>query len=388
MRFTSRLLFLLFWLISTAFTALPSQNDEKAVVHAALFYSPACGHCHYVIEEVLPPLLAYYSDQVQIFGIDASTEDGFALFQAVWAYFGMEEGSGVPFLVIGDQFLIGSVDIPEQLPGLIDNYLAQGGVDLPPIPGLSEWAQNLLTIVTPTAQQNGDGSTGLTETSNPETVVTPSPGVIISPMETLSLGERIARDIVGNSLAIIILCGMILTIGIAIIQFKKSQVAKPKHLSAWLIPLLCLLGLGVAGYLAYVESAQVEAVCGPIGDCNTVQQSDYARLFGVLPIGMLGMIGFLAILITVMIQRTTNGKQSAYAALALLAMTTFGVLFSIYLTFLEPFVIGATCAWCLSSAIIMTILFWLSVEPGKQGISILNSQKRQIRRIKRRKRRY
>jgi uncharacterized membrane protein len=34
------------------------------------------------------------------------------------------------------------------------------------------------------------------------------------------------------------------------------------------------------------------------------------------------------------------------------------VLFSIYLTFLEPFVIGATCAWCLTSALIMTLLLW------------------------------
>ncbi|MFH2038383.1 MAG: vitamin K epoxide reductase family protein [Chloroflexota bacterium] len=388
MKFTSRLLFLLLCLFSTAFTVLPSSKTEKAVVHAAIFYSPACGHCHYVIEQVFPPLLAYYGDQLQIIGIDVSTSDGFALFQATWTYFGLKEGSGVPFLIIGDQFLIGSVDIPEQFPGLIDKYLAQGGVDLPPIPGLSGSAQNLLIIVTPTAQQNGDGSTGTSGTSNPEILVTPTPGVLITPAEKLYLGERIARDPLGNSIAIIILCAMILAFGIAIVQFKKSNVIKPKHFSAWLFPLLCLLGLGVAGYLAYVESAQVQAVCGPVGDCNTVQQSEYARLFGVLPIGVLGMTGFIAILVTTMIQRTSSGRQSAYAALAILAMTTFGVLFSIYLTFLEPFVIGATCAWCLTSAIIMTILFWLSLGPGQAGVSVLKSHKKQIRRIKRRKRRF
>jgi len=41
-------------------------------------------------------------------------------------------------------------------------------------------------------------------------------------------------------------------------------------------------------------------------------------------------------------------------------MIVIGVLFSIYLTFLEPFVIGATCAWCLSSAVIMTLLLLLT----------------------------
>ena len=45
-------------------------------------------------------------------------------------------------------------------------------------------------------------------------------------------------------------------------------------------------------------------------------------------------------------------------------MAGIGVLFSIYLTFLEPFVIGATCLWCLSSATIMTLLFLLTLGPG------------------------
>jgi uncharacterized membrane protein len=50
-------------------------------------------------------------------------------------------------------------------------------------------------------------------------------------------------------------------------------------------------------------------------------------------------------------------------------MTAIGTIFSIYLTFLEPFVIGATCAWCLTSAIIMTILMLLTVSPAKAAFS-------------------
>lgn len=387
MRFTTRLLLLFFWIISTAFTTFPSQKADNAIVQAVLFYSPACGHCHYVMTEVLPPLIEKYGDQLQIVGIDISTSDGFDLFQAAWTYYGME-ASGVPFLIIGDHVLIGSVDIPAQLTGLIDTYLAQGGVGLPPLPGLSELVQSLPAVETPTEQRTTqDVSTGINGSTTPEAVVTATPGIIIPLMETLTPGERIARDLVGNSLAIIILFGMIFTVGIAIVQFKKSNVGKPKHFPSWLVPILCLIGLGVASYLAYVENAHVEAVCGPVGDCNTVQQSEYARLFGVLPIGVLGMLGFIMIIIATMVQRNTKGRESAYAALAILVMTTFGVLFSIYLTFLEPFVIGATCAWCLTSAIIMTILFWLSLEPGKQAISLLSIQKKQIRRIKKRRRR-
>jgi uncharacterized membrane protein len=52
-------------------------------------------------------------------------------------------------------------------------------------------------------------------------------------------------------------------------------------------------------------------------------------------------------------------------------MTVAGTMFSIYLTFLEPFVIGATCAWCLTSAVLMTLLMLFSVKQGKYALDRL-----------------
>jgi len=49
-------------------------------------------------------------------------------------------------------------------------------------------------------------------------------------------------------------------------------------------------------------------------------------------------------------------------------MTLGGTLFSVYLTFLEPFVIRATCAWCLTSAILMTALLLFTVTPGRLAL--------------------
>jgi uncharacterized membrane protein len=51
-------------------------------------------------------------------------------------------------------------------------------------------------------------------------------------------------------------------------------------------------------------------------------------------------------------------------------MAWIGIFFSIYLTFLEPFVIGATCAWCITSALIMTAIFLLSTQPAKQAMQV------------------
>ena len=128
---------------------------------------------------------------------------------------------------------------------------------------------------------------------------------------------------------------------------------------------LCLAGLGVAGYLSYVETQQVDAYCGVVGDCNTVQQSEYARLFGILPVGVMGLVGYVLILAAWAVSKFSKGKWGDYASLGQLLLTTFATLFSMYLTFLEPFVIGATCLWCLSSAVICTILMLLSVPPGR-----------------------
>jgi uncharacterized membrane protein len=151
--------------------------------------------------------------------------------------------------------------------------------------------------------------------------------------------------------------GIILIVGRTAMIWLGTRAGNqvPTAWQTWAIPIIALIGLGVASYLAYVETTQVQAVCGPIGDCNTVQQSEYARLFGLIPIGVLGVVGYVAILLAWLIHRISDGRISHLALLALFAIT-LGTLFSIYLTFLEPFVIGAACAWCLSSAIAMAVL--------------------------------
>lgn len=351
-------------LILASLLTSPAQAQTDAVVHAVLFYSPSCGHCHYVIENTFPPLYEKYGDQLQIVGVDVTQPDGQELFLAAQKKFGLER-SGVPFLVIGNIYLIGSADIPEQFPILIETYLAQGGVDWPDIPGLRQ----ILGIPETTAPQ-----TDLEPAATPQTV----PPNLTLPSNDATWQEKFARDPVGNSLAVVVLALMVAAIVWAGNELRKQPRRKGKTKAAtqwsWHIPILCLMGIGVAGYLAYVETAHVTAVCGPVGDCNTVQQSAYARLFGVLPIGVLGLIGYIAIAAAWLPARYAKGMAADWSAVALLAFSTFGTLFSIYLTFLEPFVIGATCAWCITSAILITIIMLVSIRPAKAAIERLRSQ--------------
>lgn len=362
-------------------------QEEEPVVHAVLIYSPTCGHCYYVITQVLPPLFEKYGNQLQVIGVDASSEKGYNILLSAVAYFKLERG-GVPFLLIGDQYLIGDVDISEIFPVLIEDYLTQGGVDWPTIPGLME---AILATPEPTETATVTPETLATGTPipmvealvtstaisilNPPTQVSPTatvmptstPGIVLLGEPAPGLVERLMRDPAGNFLAILILVGMVVSLLAGGYSFLWGNISTRATRVGWIIPVISLIGMGVAAYLAYVETAQVEAVCGPVGDCNTVQQSEYARLFGILPIGVLGLVGYVMIIATWVVHQFTSGRLSDFGALAMLGITFFGTLFSVYLTFLEPFVIGATCAWCLTSAVMMTILMLLSIQPGKQA---------------------
>ena len=347
---------------------LPAEAEGLAV-HAVLFYSPACPHCHQVISEDLPPLLDKYGERLQIIGLDTSHPVGQALYQAAIERYSIpEERRGVPTLVIGDFVLVGSLEIPQQLPDLVEGYLAQGGVGWPDIPGLAEVLEaaqptptlppSLAPIATSALPTPTITSTR-TSPPTPQAIASPTSPPAITPTlaptptrtvlmvtddNPLDWRAKLARDPAGNALAVVTLLGMALVVGYLLVTWPRAA-DEPAMWRSWAILLLSLLGLGVAGYLAYVETQQVAAVCGPVGDCNTVQQSPYARLFGLIPIGVFGLLGYVAILTAWVVAHFGRGALAGLAWPALLAMTLFGTLFSIYLTFLEPFVIGATCAW-------------------------------------------
>ena len=111
---------------------------------------------------------------------------------------------------------------------------------------------------------------------------------------------------------------------------------------------LALIGLGVAAYLTYVHYHGIQPVCGLGGDCEKVQTSEWADLAGV-PVALLGLIGYAAILASLFVDRDV-----ALVAGALIALAGFG--FSSYLTYRELFSIDAICPWCVCSAVIMTLL--------------------------------
>jgi len=353
---------------------------DTPVVRAVMFYSPSCGHCHYVISEVLPPLMEKHGEQFEIVGVNTADPGGQALYQAAIAQFNIPpERMGVPTLIIGDIVLVGSGEIPEQLPGLIEDYLAAGGIDWPAVPGLAEaLAQSAATTEpeTPLPEQDTPLPTAPATAAVEATPVAEAtapviiPGVITADEDWFT---RFARDPLGNSISVLVLIGMLISVLYQGLALARTPIEAAQQRWSWAIPPLVVLGLIVAGYLAYVETQQVAAVCGPVGDCNAVQQSEFALLFGFLPIAVLGLIGYIGIGVAWAVARFGSGLWVHLAKLALVGMAWFGIAFSIYLTFLEPFVIGATCVWCLTSALVMTLLFWLIAPLARPALAAVRA---------------
>lgn len=116
---------------------------------------------------------------------------------------------------------------------------------------------------------------------------------------------------------------------------------------------LSVIGLGLASYLTYIHYSGGQVLCTS-DSCELVQTSVYSKLAGV-PVALLGLIGYAFIFVSLVLPEREQTR------LATLGFTLVGFGFSAYLTGRELFSLHHICEWCVSSAIIMTILMLLSI---------------------------
>jgi uncharacterized membrane protein len=111
---------------------------------------------------------------------------------------------------------------------------------------------------------------------------------------------------------------------------------------------LAVAGIGVATYIAIAESGGGAPKCLAGGHgCETVANSQYSHLAGV-NVAVLGIFGYV-VLLAAAIAPGDPGRFGGFLA----ALVGFG--FSLYLTYLELFVIDAICQWCVASAVLMAL---------------------------------
>lgn len=319
---------LLAWMLAFAFSGplAQGQTTSGVVVRGVLLYQPFCAECPTLLDEFLYPASDEYGSKLELMPVDVSEPRGAVLLANTVAEFGISQASSeTPILVIGGKALVGSAAIVADFESLVDGALDQGGTAWPEIDGLQGLIQ---TVTTP-----------------------PEP----------------PRDRIGEALAWAVMIAMLGALAYLLWSLPKilPVLNGPKlEIRAFGIPVLALAGLAISAYLLYVKLSQAEAVCGPVGDCNLVQASQYASILGI-PMAALGLVFYLGVCVLWLCHSASTGGTQRFTGRLLAVAVVIGTLFSIYLTGLELFVIHAVCAWCLTSAVLATVMMLLTVTAIK-----------------------
>ena len=115
---------------------------------------------------------------------------------------------------------------------------------------------------------------------------------------------------------------------------------------------ISVLGLIDAIYLSYLHHlVSTGGGCPtqdlPGLDCGVVLASDQAKLLGI-PVAWLGVIGFLMLIILSLDRYLNMDLERTYYNKILLPITgIIGVIFGLYLTYAEAFIIHEWCPFCL-----------------------------------------
>lgn len=149
-----------------------------------------------------------------------------------------------------------------------------------------------------------------------------------------------------------------------VVEEGAPELARPD----WIVVTLALLGLAVAGYLTALKLGGNQAfLCRDGSGCDIVQASRYSILAGV-PTALWGAGIYAAIAVLAAMPRTARRWQAAFM------LASGAVAFSVYLTYVSVFVIGATCAYCLASGgiavALLVVMLWRRPSPqGRQAVA-------------------
>lgn len=148
--------------------------------------------------------------------------------------------------------------------------------------------------------------------------------------------------------------------------FSTSYYWYAKDVKTRILLLLAAAGVVVSGYLVLKSSDPSGVICSIGGGCETVLSSKYAKFLGqpVAGYGLLWYIGTLAL-----IWVTATKRIIPWLWFQLWA--TIGLVCSLYLLYLEAFVIHAYCTWCLVSLALVSLIFIMSFVRTKESFHVV-----------------
>jgi len=127
-----------------------------------------------------------------------------------------------------------------------------------------------------------------------------------------------------------------------------------------IVAALALAGIFISLYLTLYKLGVIGELSCSIGSCETVNTSKYSRFLG-LPVAAWGLLFYLDVFAIGLIGTLPRFEDERVISIVLVAEAAVGVLFSAWLTYLELGVIHAICIWCVTSAVIVTVVLLVSV---------------------------
>ena len=123
--------------------------------------------------------------------------------------------------------------------------------------------------------------------------------------------------------------------------------------SLWSYLILSFAGFVDATYVAVKFYLSSPLSCAFFENCNRVINSSYAKIFKA-PISLLGAVFYLTIfLLSVYYLDAKRG----WALKAIFFLTALGFVFSLYLLYVQAFLLNQFCSYCLISAATSVLLF-------------------------------
>ncbi len=414
------LLGLAFILLFSLMSPQSAVSREGTIVKGIVFHKLDCTNCTALLREVLPELKQQFGDGLIMLAVNNADSTGSNLYLTTLLEMNIPITQPLPLLIIGDSYWSDPETIKKDLPDIIEKALQKEGIDWPEISELeallqhiSELDENeqknwwisgefnelqfLLSGFSNKYHQDPRGNryavvvlicliicmavafylffnTRQTETTRSYRVIVLAfllvgfvVGWQLAEMSTILTLKKEPAGSFEDLLTLIVFSGMLISLVYSFWSFSGLSTGGIEKWQFRIVPILSIIIITAAGYLLYSELANVEAQCGAVGDCNAVQQSPYALLFGWISVAGFGLTGIFFVIVTWLLHYFGPEHRRSLFGVAMWLALLVGVLFFAYLTFLEPFVIGATCFWCLSAAIAMALVFFILTPVAGQS---------------------
>jgi uncharacterized membrane protein len=127
-----------------------------------------------------------------------------------------------------------------------------------------------------------------------------------------------------------------------------------------IVAALALAGIFISLYLTLYKIGVIGELSCTIGSCETVNTSKWSRFLG-LPVAAWGLLFYLDVFAVALVGTMRRFELEPAISFLLVGEAAVGVLFSAWLTYLELGVIHAICIWCVTSAVIVTLILLTSI---------------------------